>query len=124
MECGWHYPTFVNMQCFGNWQMDSPPTTVPTLAIPSEMPFEARVDHTPKSPTSKSEDSAETVASASDLGQVRAQTASRAAKRQRGRERRKIYKALKRMEPESEQCKSPQAFDDRVAAVAAELKVV
>mmetsp|Transcript_92116 Transcript_92116/g.168998 ORF Transcript_92116/g.168998 Transcript_92116/m.168998 type:complete len:151 (-) Transcript_92116:191-643(-) len=46
---------------------------------------------------------------------ARHQTAGRAAKRQRGRERRKMYKALKRLE---------SGFEERAAAVATELKLV
>mmetsp|Transcript_10550 Transcript_10550/g.19422 ORF Transcript_10550/g.19422 Transcript_10550/m.19422 type:complete len:150 (+) Transcript_10550:62-511(+) len=46
---------------------------------------------------------------------ARHQTAGRAAKRQRGRERRKLHKALRRWE---------SGFEERAAAVASELKLI
>jgi len=82
--------------------------------------LQCEVDHThmnsgPKSPASEPEPR-------------RVQSAARAAKRQRGRERRKMYKALahasKGLEVQAEREKLAQGFEARAAAVAAEVRVV
>lgn len=109
---GWYSPTFDGSQCFGTW-VDQSTILVPPLAIPDMMSPQLETDTPPKSPTSTSADSAESAQSAPP--QTRTQTAGRAAKRQRGRERRKMHKALKRLE---------SGFEERFAAVAAELKIV
>mmetsp|Transcript_160019 Transcript_160019/g.282130 ORF Transcript_160019/g.282130 Transcript_160019/m.282130 type:complete len:226 (-) Transcript_160019:185-862(-) len=116
-ERDWQTPVYTNVQCFGPW-VDQSSNFVPTLVIPDAVSTPTEVDSAPKSPHSTSSgsvDSALTLPALSEPRQARQQTAGRAAKRQRGRERRKMYKALKRLE---------SGFEERAAAVATELKLV
>jgi len=59
---------------------------------------------------------------------VRVQSAARAAKRQRGRERRKLFKAAARaaggLEADTERARQNSGFEDRVDALAGEVKLV
>lgn len=72
------------------------------------------------------------VASLAESAQVHQQISSRAVKRQRARERRKFHKALARLEQqndkttliESDVARPMVAFDSRVAAAVAELRLV
>mmetsp|Transcript_58687 Transcript_58687/g.102723 ORF Transcript_58687/g.102723 Transcript_58687/m.102723 type:complete len:222 (-) Transcript_58687:89-754(-) len=109
-----HPHIHTGVQCFGAWA-DSSTSLVPPIVIPDVMSMPPEVEAAPKSPTSTSSDSVESASSAPELRKARPQTAGRAAKRQRGRERRKMYKALKRLEA---------GFEERAATVAAELKLV
>lgn len=102
------------VQLFGSWA-DISTSLVPSIVIPDVMSMPPEVDSAPKSPTSTSSDSVESAATAPELRKVRPQTAGRAAKRQRGRERRKMYKALRRLEA---------GFEERAATLAAQVKLV
>mmetsp|Transcript_62245 Transcript_62245/g.108852 ORF Transcript_62245/g.108852 Transcript_62245/m.108852 type:complete len:225 (+) Transcript_62245:80-754(+) len=116
-ESDWQTPVYTNVQCFGPW-VDQSSNFVPTLVIPDAVSTPTEVDSAPKSPHSTSSgsvDSALTLPALSEPRQARQQTAGRAAKRQRGRERRKLHKALRRWE---------SGFEERAAAVASELKLI
>jgi hypothetical protein len=115
---------------------------VPSFQFPATIMFQPDIDSAPKSPHDMSSESADSALSMpelqnllSDMRQV--PMGGRAAKRQRGRERRKLYKAQKRLEADAAcdkpttcleadaSCETPtMVFDERAAAVAAEFKLV
>jgi len=79
---------------------------------------------TPKSPGSTASGSdASTLSFVSSMNQAPAQT-SRAAKRQRARERRKLFKALSRLEQKNDHVTLTAEFEQRVAEVSADLRLV
>jgi len=92
------------------------------LAMPCQQIPERRVqlevDPSPRSSNSQSEESAPEPR--------RVQSAARAAKRQRGRERRKMYKALAHEEKsvEDRDVKALEGFEARAATVASQVKLV
>lgn len=108
----WQSPMYNGVQGYDMWA-DQSTNFVSSFAIPDAISdLQPEGDSAPKTPNSTSADSAESIDSAS---KARKQTGGRAAKRQRGRERRKLYKALRKLET---------GFDERYAAVATELKLV
>lgn len=110
-ERNWLSPNYAGAQYSDTW-IDPVKHFVPMLDIPDVIFQQLEKEAAPKSPGSTTAGSDSTMSS---LPEIREQTSGRAAKRQRGRERRKHFKSLKRLE---------SAFDERAAAVGAQVKLV
>jgi hypothetical protein len=125
---GWYISTYPYVQ--GDIaEMHPCHSTQSCLVVPEAIVSQAESDSTPKSPNDTSSESADSAVSAPELRNslsriTHAPAVGRAAKRQRGRERRKFYRAQQRLEAETCDGKPPTTFEERTAIAAAEFKLV
>jgi hypothetical protein len=130
----WPFPIYAGVQCFGPWMEPMQHPVLP-LAIPEVTMLQPEADRCSENLDTVSVHSGETVSvhsaesAPSTSGEPqRKQSAARAAKRQRGRERRKMFRAAaqagNQINSETSLATLTQKFDGRAAAVSAEVKLV
>jgi len=120
-DCVWQSPPPPGAHGFNAWiQPSKVQMPIPCHVIPENRMLQPELEVSPKSSNS--------ISPASTPEPRRVQSAARAAKRQRGRERRKLYKAAahasKCLEAQDDRDKQAMGFEARAAAVSAELKLV
>jgi hypothetical protein len=117
LGCAWDSMQYVDMQqqCYGSWIQSS--------KLPLQVESESTI-----CPSSQNSDAMSEGSETPHAEPRRVQSAARAAKRQRGRERRKMYRAAaqaaKLQTQNVDNIKQSQGFEVRAAAAAAELQLV
>lgn len=119
LRCSWDSMHYMDMQqCYGSWIQSS------------KLPLQAQSESSKSSQNSDAMSEGSSSGSGGQADQLapRVQSAARAAKRQRGRERRKMFRAAaqvaKLQAGNEDQVKQSQGFEVRAAAVAAEVQLI